>query len=147
MTPSSGDALRSLMMTLMAEIAPHVGDEYVRSNVQLIGVLQMLLAEECDRTAAVRAWENSEMRALFARGLLLLADPELAAELRNAAEGRDDDLHVHALNRSNAELKRLFIRFQIALEAIDAGEEPAALRAELWRFLVEAAERRKFNLG
>lgn len=145
MSPSADAALRTLMATLMTEIAPKLADEYLKSSVNVIAVLQMLLADEVDRAAAVRHWENGAMRGLFARACEVVADDDLARQLRSVAESADEDLRVSALSRGNGELKETLILLQTYLEA-DDGEPGGALQREIWRFLTAAAQRRSFSI-
>ncbi|HYD48013.1 MAG TPA: hypothetical protein VEB21_06690 [Terriglobales bacterium] len=141
MTPSASNALRTLMMTLIGEVAPQVPEGYAQASVHLIGLLQLFAAEELDRAAALRVWENAEIRALLHQATEVVVDAELVRRLRAAAAGSDEDLLVSALDVSNAELRRLLIEMHAAVEEID-GERAGELERAIWRFLSAAAVRR-----
>ena len=64
MIPEPDSALHTIMGTLMMEVAPNMGDDYRRANVNLLGAAAALIAAEFDRAAAVRVWENNAMRAI-----------------------------------------------------------------------------------
>jgi len=144
MNPPADAALRSLMATLMAEVAPKMGDDYAKASVNIIAVVQMLVAEEFDRAAAVRFWENAEMRKLLAQAARVLNDVDGSTSLPPAADNDAVDLRISILNRTNAALKEQLIAVQTRLEA-RSDSAAAALRRTLWQFLVEAAQRRAFS--
>lgn len=143
MIPSTDAALRTLMMTLMAEIAPQLPAGYAQSNLGMIAVLQMFLAEEHDRAAEVRVWENGEMRRLFVAGAGIVAG--LAPRLQQAAAAPDPGLRIQALDAANTKLLALLIELQSELEQL-AGEGARELEKQIWDFLVASSERRGFSL-
>ena len=65
MKPDVPVALQKLSMTLLVEIAPQVGVEYLQRNSALAAIMLQMAAEEFDRAAARRVEENGAMRALF----------------------------------------------------------------------------------
>ena len=65
MKPEVDVVLRSMMTKLLLEVAPAVGDAYVRSNVEAMGALLAAAAEEFDRAAEVRVAENRSMREIL----------------------------------------------------------------------------------
>ncbi len=67
MKPEVDVVLRSMMTKLLMEVAPAVGDAYVRSNVEAMVALLAAAAEEFDRAAEVRVEENRSMRSDPAR--------------------------------------------------------------------------------
>lgn len=141
MTPSPDNALRTLMMTLMMEVGPQIASDYLKSSVGIIAATQMFIAEEFDRAADVTAWENREMRQLFRDHAAAVADDDLAAEMRAAAESLDADLRVSTLTAGNVQLRRLLIRAHAALEELDTDAAREAER-QLWALLVESSQRR-----
>ena len=106
MKPEVDFVLRSMMEKLLTEVAPAVGDGYVRSNVEAIAGLMVAAAEEYDRAAHVRAEENEAMRAdLSRRAAPSVLDAGLRARLEAAAAERDTSLRVSDLNAANDRLR------------------------------------------
>ena len=65
MKPEVDHVLRSMMQTLLAEVAPAVEGDYVRRNVEVIAGLMAAAAEEYDRAAHVRVEENEAPWQIF----------------------------------------------------------------------------------
>lgn len=143
MIPSIDNALRTLMMTLMSEVSPAVSPDYLKSSVNLIGVIQLFAAEEFDRAADNVAWENQRLATLLRACLPLLGNKELAERCRTAAEERCESFRVSELTQRNHVLKKLFIEVHAATEQ---QSDPASrsFTAQCWDFLSEASRRRSF---
>ena len=144
MKPEVDVVLRSLMTKLLLEVAPAVGDAYVRSNVEAMGMLLAAAAEEFDRAAEIRVAENRSMRAI----LLAAAEHVCAAELRRrliaAAEEPEPSLRIGDLNAANDRLRALVIELHALVEN---REEEWARRIDgmIWGELEASARRRAIS--
>jgi len=142
--PEVDVVLRSLMTKLLLEVAPAVGDAYVRSNVEAMGMLLAAAAEEFDRAAEIRVAENRSMRAI----LLAAAEHVCAAELRRrliaAAEEPEPSLRIGDLNAANDRLRALVIELHALVEN---REEEWARRIDgmIWGELEASARRRAIS--
>lgn len=145
MAPDVDAALRTIMMTLLTEIGPQIGGDYPKASVQMIAVASLFMADEYDRAAELRVWENDAMRRLLRDHADKVVDRDLQQRLRDAAQGQDESLRISALRAGNAELKRRLIELQAALEEISGAAARDALR-DIVAFLREAAGRRTLKL-
>lgn len=145
MIPDVDAALRTIMISLMTEIAPDVKSAYRQASTNILAIAAMFMADEYDRAAEVRVRENVEMRRLFALCSALVEDATLRSNLENEAQSEDESLRITALNDSNARLKKLLIELQVALEGSDQVVSRDA-RKRIWTFLRESAERRALRL-
>lgn len=146
MTPDVDTALRALAATLMTEIAPDLKTDYRQSSTNVLAVTAMFMADEYDRAAEVRTWENDEMRRLFDVCAPLVEDAALREQFAAEAQSKDDSLRISALNEANARLKRRLIELQAALEESDSVVARDA-RRRIWAFLRESADRRALRIG
>lgn len=144
MKPEVDFVLRSMMENLLTEVAPAVGDGYVRSNVEVIAGLMVAAAEEYDRAAHVRAEENEAMRRIFRSAAPSILDAGLRARLEAAAAERDTSLHVSDLNAANDRLRGLLIELHSLVETRDEGWARRANRA-IWDELRESVNRRAIS--
>ena len=87
-------------------------------RIALAGMISVLAAQEAERGAAARLWENTAMRALFARSAGE-ADGDLAQALSAASSETDRDFTWSALDFANAGLRRLLIALHVNVEARD----------------------------
>lgn len=145
MSPDVDAALRTIMMTLVTEIGPQVSGDYPKASVNMLAAAALFMAEEYDRAADVRAWENASMRQLFAAQAATVVDADLSERLRAASLSRDESLRVSALRATNVELKRLLIELQATLEATP-GAAARAAQGEILAFLRAGAERKALRL-
>jgi len=138
-------ALQKLSLSLLLEIGPAIGVEYVQRGAGISAMMLQMAAEEWDRAAARRVEENAELRALF-REAAALADAALGSRLREAAAGEDRDLRVSALERSNQALRGLLVELHAHVETLDS---PEARRLEdaIWTELRRSTERRALPLA
>lgn len=146
MTPDVDAALRTIMVSLMTEIAPDLKSDYRQASTNVLAVAMLFMADEYDRGAEVRAWENAEMRRLFGLCDVVVEDPDLKRRLAEAARGSDPSLRIAALNTTNAALKTLLIDLQTALED-HTGPAAQDARRRIWGFLRESADRRALRMG
>jgi len=107
MTPALPDMLLGQAMALSAPQPPESTGDYMAGRVGMIAMLAILAAQEAERGLAARTWENGALIALFER-----ATPAYDAVL---AEDRTDH-GWGALDRANADLRRVLIRLHEAAE-------------------------------
>ena len=141
MKPSPELVLNQAFAKIAMEMGPALPPGYGQGSATTTAVLLLMVGQEFDRAADIRARENRVMRALFSDAAKSIAG-ELGAKLSAAAGQRDEDLTVAALDRANVELKRLLIDLQIHAE--QTGDRPLELR--VLRFLSEAATARQVHL-
>lgn len=141
MKPDVDFVLRVIATKLVSEVAPIVGDAYVRSNLEVAAALLLVAAEDYDRAAHVRAEENRAIRALLGERGPGVAERALRDRLLAAAETSDDSLRVSDLDRSNAALRALLVELHAHADGrTDAWG--AETREIVWRELAAGAERR-----
>jgi hypothetical protein len=145
MKPEVDYVLRSMMQTLLTEVAPAVGDGYVRRNVEVIAGLMAAAAEEYDRAAHVRVEENEAVRQIFRDAAPSVLDAGLRGRLEAAAAERDTNLRVSDLNAANDRLRALLIELHVLVETRDEGWARRINRA-IWNELRESAKRRAISL-
>jgi hypothetical protein len=145
MKPEVDFVLRSMAETLLAEVAPAVGDGYVRRNVEAIAGLMAAAAEEYDRAAHVRVEENEALRQIFRDAAPSVIDAGLRARLETAAAERDASLRVTDLNAANDRLRALLIELHVLVEARDE-EWARRIDRAVWNELRESAKRRAISL-
>ena len=144
MKPEVDFVLQSMMVKLMGEVAPAIGDAYVRSNVEVMAGLLAAAAEEYDRAAHVRAEENSAMRDIFGDAAASLPDSALRAEIDAAATEAEPSLRVSDLNRANDRLRALLIELHAFVETRDEAWARRINRA-IWDELRASASRRAIS--
>lgn len=141
MKPTPELVLNMSFAKIAMEMGPALPAGYGQGSATITGVLLLMVAQEFDRAADIRAKENCAMRTLFAHAADGV-DVALATRLRMAAEGRDADLSVAVLDRVNGELKKLLI--ELHAHAEQKGD--LALERRILRFLGEAAAARQVFL-
>ena len=141
MKPSPELVLNQAFAKIAMEMGPALPPGYGQGSATTTAVLLLMVGQEFDRAADIRARENRVMRALFSDAAKSITG-ELGAKLSTAAGQRDENLTVAALDRANGELKRLLIDLQVHAE--QAGDRPLELR--VLRFLSEAATARQVHL-
>jgi hypothetical protein len=139
-------ALQKLSMTLLTEIAPQVGVDYLQRNAALAAIMLQMAAEEFDRAAARLVEENGALRTLFGNAAPGVTDGALRARLEQAARATDPDLHVSALERANRDLRALLIELHAHVEErSDAVSK--RIETAIWAELRRSTERRAFPLS
>ena len=144
MKPEVDFVLQSMMVKLMAEVAPAVGDAYVRSNVEVMAGLLAGAAEEYDRAAHVRAEENSAMRRIFGDAAASPLEPELRRRLETAATQIESSLRVSDLNEANDRLRALLIELHAFVETRE-GDWARRINRAIWDELRASADRRAIS--
>ncbi len=141
MKPSPELVLNQAFAKIAMEMGPALPPGYGQGSATTTAVLLLMVAQEFNRAADVRAKENRVMRALFADAAKGIGGP-LSAKLDAVVGVRDEDLTVSGLDRVNGELKQLLIDLQTHAE--QAGDRVLELR--ILRFLSEAAAARQVHL-
>ena len=144
MKPEVDVVLRSMMTTLLLEVAPAVGDAYVRSNVEAMVALLAAAAEEFDRAAEVRVAENRAMREILRAATEHVPDEGLRARLAAATEEREPSLRIGDLNASNDRLRALLIELHALVEGRDE-EWAHRIDRAIWAELRASARRRAIS--
>ena len=141
MKPTPELVLNQAFAKIAMEMGPALPPGYGQGSATTTAVLLLMVAQEFDRAADLRAKENRVMRALFTDAVKGI-DGELGAKLKAVVGVRDEDLTVSGLDRVNGELKRLLIELQTHAE--QKGDRALGLR--ILRFLSEAAAARQVHL-
>jgi len=144
MKPEVDVVLRSMMTKLLLEVAPAVGDAYVRSNVEAMGALLAAAAEEFDRAAEVRVAENRSMREILRAATERVPEGDLRSRLAVAAEEREASLRITDLNAANDRLRALLIEIQALVEGSDE-EWARRIDRAIWDELRASARRRAIS--
>jgi hypothetical protein len=144
MKPEVDVVLRSMMTKLLLEVAPAVGDAYVRSNVEAMGALLAAAAEEFDRAAEVRVAENRSMREILRAATKHVPEGDLRSRLAVAAEEREASLRITDLNAANDRLRTLLIEIQTLVEGSDE-EWARRIDRAIWDELRASARRRAIS--
>jgi hypothetical protein len=115
MTPALPDMLLGQAMALSAPQPPESTGDYMAGRVGMIAMLAILAAQEAERGLAARTWENGALIALCERATPAY-DAVLAGDLSRAAAEDRTDHGWGALDRANADLRRVLIRLHEAAE-------------------------------
>lgn len=144
MKPEVDFVLRASASRLLTEVAPALGDAYLRSNLEVIAGLLTAAAEEYDRAAHVRAEENRAMRRIFADAVPFVEDAALRARLDAVAAESEGSLQVSDLNLANDRLRSVLIEIHALVET---RKEPWAARTKqaIWSELRASASRRSLS--
>lgn len=141
MKPSPELVLNQAFAKIAMEMGPALPAGYGQGSATTTAVLLLMVGQEFNRAADIRAKENRVMRALFADAAKIVGGA-LGAKLDAVVGVRDEDLTVSGLDRVNGELKQLLIELQGYAE--DKGDRVLELR--VLRFLSEAAAARLVHL-
>lgn len=141
MKPTPELVLNQAFAKIAMEMGPALPPGYGQGSATTTAVLLLMVGQEFDRAADLRAKENRVMRALLGDAAKSV-EGELGAKLSGVVGVRDEDLTVSGLDRVNGELKRLLIELQAHAE--QKGDRVMELR--ILRFLSEAAAARQVHL-
>ncbi len=139
---SAGTVLAITAEQIMTRMLPEMGAAYSQGSAAVTALLLRFAAQEFERGADIRARENTELRALFARIAPAVQDVALRERLTAAAATHDASLSISALDAANAALKTLLIDAHAHLERI--GADDAARR--IWGALKTMGSRRIVSL-
>jgi hypothetical protein len=143
MKPAPDVVLNQAFAKIAMEMGPALPPGYGQGSATLTGVLLLMVAQEFNRAADIRAKENMAMRALFADALKgKVVEGGLAERLATVQGEADGDLNVATLDRQNAALKALLIELHAHVEHTGA----RAFEARILDFLKSAAAARQVFL-
>ena len=131
MNPTLTDVMIGQAVALSAPQPPEAGGDYMASRLGMIALIATLAAQEAERGAAARVWENAAIQALLER-----------AGAPIAGEGAADDFSWSGMDRRNAALRRALIGLHEAAEI----EGDRALQSEILELYVAMAEVRRLDL-
>jgi hypothetical protein len=141
MKPTPDLVLNHAFAKIAMEMGPALPPGYGQGSATLVGVLLLMVGQEFNRAADIRAKENAAMRALFGEAAAT-AGVALSSRLKKAAGETEPDLNVATLDRSNAALKALLT--ELHAQAEENGN--TALQARILAFLRDAATARQVFL-
>src|SRR3569623_224052 len=107
MTPTVSELLLGNFVAFSDPPPPEAMGDFMASRIGIVGMLSMLAAQEADRGAAARIWENGAIRAVLAK-----AAPTYGA----APDIPDGEATIAALDAVTAELRRALIALHAAVE-------------------------------
>lgn len=136
MIPETDAMLVSTAMRLLMHVVPAIPPGYPQSSAGTAATMLLFAAQEFDRAADIRLWENAEMRGLLKRG----QDWLKPADILPAASNR-----ISALNVENHALQTALIALHIAVEG-GQGSEARVMERDILAFLKASAERRRLLL-
>ena len=132
MTPTVSELLLGNFLTLMDPPPPEAMGDFMAGKVAVTGMIAMLAAQEAERGAEARLWENGAIRDLLTRGGAAIP----------AEAATDKDFSICGLDRTNAALRRALIALHIAAE--EKGDR--ALDHAILRFYVKSADMRRLDM-
>jgi len=141
MKPSPDLVLNQAFAKIATEIGPALPPGYGQGSANLTGVLLLMVAQEFNRAAEIRAHENGAMRSLFAQAVSSTSGA-LREQLTIASGAEDLNLNVSALDQANGELKRLLID----LHAWAEEQDDRVLESRILALMCEAAAARQVFL-
>jgi hypothetical protein len=141
MKPTPDLVLNHAFAKVAMEMGPALPAGYGQGSATLTGVLLLMVSQEFNRAADIRAKENAAMRALFADAAAGVGG-DLGARLKAAAGEVDGDINVATLDRSNAALKKLLIELHVHAERTGA----RAIERRILKLLDDAATARQVFL-
>jgi hypothetical protein len=132
MTPTVSELLLGNFLTLMDPPPPEALGDFMAGKIGVTGMIAMLAAQEAERGAETRLWENGAIRNLLTQGGFAI--PADAAV--------DKDFSICGLDRTNAALRKALINLHIAVE--EKGDQ--ALDHAILRFYVKSADMRRLDM-
>src|SRR5690242_19543185 len=122
MKPEARQVLNMSAMQLLTDVLPQVPAGYVQGTTSLLPVLSMMVAQEYERGADIRAAENADMRALFVDLASMVEDVALGRKLKAAAGTGDQSLAISSLDTASYHLRRLLIELQRHVEDLPGAD-------------------------
>ncbi|NBB15650.1 hypothetical protein GVN21_09820 [Caulobacter sp. SLTY] len=132
MTPTASELLLGNFLSMMEPPPPEALGDFMQGKVAVTGMISLLCAQEAERGAEARLWENGAIRDLLSQGGAAIP----------AEADVDRDFSIAGLDRTNATLRRALIDLHIAVE--NAGD--TALDHAILRFYVKSADMRRLDL-
>lgn len=147
MNPDVDQILKTSASQLMGILAPLLPEGYAQGQASLLGFMMLMCSQEYGRAAEIRVAENADMRALFAALAPGVDDVELRDKLHAAAQSHDESVAISALNKTNADLRRLLILLQSHVEAQTDSRSVHDARVRIWGVLKRSSSRRLVKLA
>ena len=140
MTPTLPEILMGIAVAVTTPLPDEASGDYARARAGMVAMLAGLAAQEAERGAAARIWENAALQDLFAR---VAGDYEavLGGPLPATSIEGECDQTWSGLDKTNADLRRRLIALHVAVEA--RGDGP--LHGDILRLYVEMAQARHLN--
>ncbi len=132
MTPTTAELLLGNFVAFSTPPPPEALGDFMASRIGIVGMISMLAAQEADRGAAVRIWENGAIRAVLAKNASYGPFPNTP----------DGEATIEALDAVNAGLRRSLIGLHEAVEAAKDRE----LDREILDLYVKMAQARRLDL-
>jgi hypothetical protein len=133
MTPTLSELLLGNFVAFSTPPPPEAMGDFMASRIGIVGMISMLAAQEADRGAAARIWENGAIRAVLARaGSKYGAQPDVP----------DGEATIEALDAVNARLRRGLIALHTAVETAKDRD----LDREILDLYVQMAQARRLDL-
>lgn len=132
MTPTVSELLLGNFLTLMEPPPPESTGDFMAGKIGVTGMIAMLAAQEAERGAEARLWENGAIRDLLKQG---------GAAVPEGCDS-EKDFSIAGLDRVNAKLRKALIDLHIAVE--DRGDRD--LDHAILRFYVKSADMRRLDL-
>lgn len=132
MTPTVSELLLGNFIALMEPPPPEALGDFMAGKVAVTGMISMLAAQEAERGAEARIWENQAIRDLLAQG---------GADIP-ADAAVEKDFSIAGLDRANAALRTALIALHTAVE--DKGDRD--LDHAILRFYVKSADMRRLDM-
>ncbi len=145
MTPTVPELLVGSFTALSEPSPPESAGEFMGGKVSVTALIAFLCAQEAEKGVAVRVAENRALRALFGEAARNDWSPDHAALLGELSHGQDADLHLSALDQSNAELRRALVHLQTAVE-LDPEPNARLRERRIVALLLETAQARSLTL-
>jgi len=137
MTPTIPELLGACAAALSKPVRAEEAGAFADARLPTVATINMLVAQECATSVAVRLWENAALRTM-----LMQAATAYGTVYGEAAAIDDGELSLLALDEANFRLRRLLIRLHEAAEA--AVDE--AMDRKILALYREMAERRILTL-
>lgn len=132
MIPETPGILNWAANRILTDIAPHLPVGYGQASTGTLAMMLVLSAQEYERGADTRAWENARMREILAKGGIETDPP-------------DGSLLMSVLTATNNRLRTDLIRLHEAVEEGPSADK--ALEQEILQFLKESADRRRLYVA
>lgn len=132
MTPTVSELLLGNFLALMEPPPPESMGDYMQGKVAVTGMIAMLAAQEAERGAEARIWENQAIRDLLRQG---------GAAIPAGAE-TEKDYAIAGLDRVNAALRKALIALHREVE--EKGDRD--LDHAILRFYVKSADMRRLDM-
>ncbi|MBI1408071.1 MAG: hypothetical protein GC145_18310 [Caulobacter sp.] len=132
MTPTVSELLLGNFLALSEPPPPESMGDFMAGRIGVTGMIAMLAAQEAERGAEARLWENAAIRDLLTRGGAAIP----------AGAATEEGFSITGLDRVNAILRKALIALHIAAE--EKGD--TALDHAILRFYVKSADMRRLDM-